>query len=834
MKKRTLLKIIISLLVIFAGATWWLNTIFLPTKVKAFLAEALEQQIGRSVSLEDISYNIFKGIILKELTIFEKGNHNTEVLNENLRAKEEFLKVKEVTFTFPIFPLLRKKVIIPILHLNHANVTLIRKKVDDWNFSDILAYTKQRPLRHKRFSIVVYKVIIHNGEISFEDLSRRPKFLSRLNNLDCEVHLSIPSSLKFRMNCGLLNRATTIATHGQYLFATKTLNLRLSSEAVALTDYATYYQGFLPLQVAGGMGDLTVDLLIKDKLVQLSGASSIENIDLRRDSISSSGDLSITTDITYDLVKRASPSYKGDLILKSVEVAGAPFVRTISDINGNIRFCEGRVWSEKLKGITLGSPIIARGSIQDLEDLRLDLSIESEIELAKLKTSLPAQFAPWAKETEISGVSSLTMNLSGSLKKPLHLNYSGRATLLQARLKGPWLAKELEDIDGTITFGVGQLSSSDLSFKYRDFIYKLAGSLLDFDQPKVELALSSQDLSMKGSFQLLDEEVKISKAEGNYSNSSFDLRGAVGNLKDPTLDLYGDLRVDLLDLRRVMPGIAKNLTDIALEGRCDLEGVIRGKLKEPLGWEVELKVGSRRVSVKDFKFEKAFCDFRMSDGRLSVIRLVAYPYEGRLTSSFACQLTRPSSPFVVDLEVAGLNLARLAKDTPLIKKDIWGRLFGKLRLEGSIQDPGTFRGNGWVRIEEANLWEIQLLGQLADLLYFTALPTARLKEASGTFVVTKKNVITRDLELRGDEVTLLVDGSVGFDTQLNLYLTARVAEKLAAKLPDKVSTFFKRVVWGGLARYRIEGTLAQPKFSRAGVDEILIDELKGLFKKLLK
>ena len=109
-KKKALLKIVIVLLLVLAGAIWWLNTVYLPTKVKAFITEALEQTLSRKVTLGDISYHLFKGIVLKDLTIFEKGQTDTEHLNEKGQAKEKFLKVKEVSFTFLLFPLLRKKI----------------------------------------------------------------------------------------------------------------------------------------------------------------------------------------------------------------------------------------------------------------------------------------------------------------------------------------------------------------------------------------------------------------------------------------------------------------------------------------------------------------------------------------------------------------------------------------------------------------------------------------------------------------------------------------------------------------------------------------------------
>ena len=74
MKKRTLKKIAIvflSLLVLISCAIIYLNKFVLPVKIKALIIETVEKQTGKRAALESVRFNLFKGLVLKELNLYE-------------------------------------------------------------------------------------------------------------------------------------------------------------------------------------------------------------------------------------------------------------------------------------------------------------------------------------------------------------------------------------------------------------------------------------------------------------------------------------------------------------------------------------------------------------------------------------------------------------------------------------------------------------------------------------------------------------------------------------------------------------------------------------------
>lgn len=69
-------KIFIILLILFlllAGGLVYLNKVFLPARIKALIVEGLKERTHKEVSLEGLSFSIFKGLMLRNLVIADKG-----------------------------------------------------------------------------------------------------------------------------------------------------------------------------------------------------------------------------------------------------------------------------------------------------------------------------------------------------------------------------------------------------------------------------------------------------------------------------------------------------------------------------------------------------------------------------------------------------------------------------------------------------------------------------------------------------------------------------------------------------------------------------------------
>ncbi len=84
-RKFTLLKILLVLLLVFAGLVWYLNSFFLPVTVKRMLVANLEQSLGRAVEMEKVFYRPLQGVSVTGLAVYD-GKEKTG--KKTLRIEE--------------------------------------------------------------------------------------------------------------------------------------------------------------------------------------------------------------------------------------------------------------------------------------------------------------------------------------------------------------------------------------------------------------------------------------------------------------------------------------------------------------------------------------------------------------------------------------------------------------------------------------------------------------------------------------------------------------------------------------------------------------------------
>jgi len=98
MKKGTLKKIsiiLLFLLILISGGIIYLNKVVLPVKIKALIIEAVEKQTGKRASLESVRFNLFKGLVLSGLNLYD--------------GQKKLIGTKEASCSFLILPILKEK-----------------------------------------------------------------------------------------------------------------------------------------------------------------------------------------------------------------------------------------------------------------------------------------------------------------------------------------------------------------------------------------------------------------------------------------------------------------------------------------------------------------------------------------------------------------------------------------------------------------------------------------------------------------------------------------------------------------------------------------------------
>lgn len=70
MKKKIIIILAILILIISLGIIY-LNNVILPTKIKSLIVKGLEDATNKEVTLQSLQFSIFKGLVLRNLVIYD-------------------------------------------------------------------------------------------------------------------------------------------------------------------------------------------------------------------------------------------------------------------------------------------------------------------------------------------------------------------------------------------------------------------------------------------------------------------------------------------------------------------------------------------------------------------------------------------------------------------------------------------------------------------------------------------------------------------------------------------------------------------------------------------
>ena len=84
--KKTILIILVCLIILSSAGIIYLNNVVLPSTAKSFIIKAIEDSTQKKASLSSVKINIFKGIVLRDLIIYDQ--------------EEELINIKEASCIF--------------------------------------------------------------------------------------------------------------------------------------------------------------------------------------------------------------------------------------------------------------------------------------------------------------------------------------------------------------------------------------------------------------------------------------------------------------------------------------------------------------------------------------------------------------------------------------------------------------------------------------------------------------------------------------------------------------------------------------------------------------
>ncbi|MDD5097994.1 MAG: AsmA family protein, partial [Candidatus Omnitrophica bacterium] len=339
----------VLILIVFLGLIY-LNKFFLPKKIKSIIISTLTQQTRKDVRLGSVEFNIFKGLVLRDLVIADGQN--------------VILSTREANCGVFIWPILKKQIIIPSINLKGPYIFLERLKDGTFNLQDIfvsrqpvvkISNSQETKSKKSEFNVSVYKINISSGSVVFQDDTLAVPFKKEIRGIQLSLGLALPASVKFNFKGELANNPPTlIYSWGEYRILKKELVANLSVNNLLPKDFEPYYAS-LGINLLSGAADGKVKLNLKEQLLYIEASLKATKLVLAKEKIKASLNLGLDSKVDYNLQTK-KVSFDGVCDIQQADISGLDFFGELKNFYGKVAFNERSLVAQGLKAEILGIP----------------------------------------------------------------------------------------------------------------------------------------------------------------------------------------------------------------------------------------------------------------------------------------------------------------------------------------------------------------------------------------------------------------------------------------------------------------------------------------------
>ena len=833
--KKTIIIVLITIIILFASGITYLNNVVLPKRVKGLIIKAIENQTQKKVELGSLRINIFKGLVLKDLNIYD--------------GDAAIVKVKEASCIFWVWGLFQKKVIIPSINLNFSQIFLEKRKDSTFNLADFFPSkkkdsSKQTILTQPKevaggrlkpsagFSIEIYKISIVNSMIHFRDNSLSVPFSQDFDNVNIDLHLSLPASLKFKASAQITPGGKTepnISLAGEFKIPQEELNTNISINNFSLDKFAVYFQP-LGIGIKGGLVDATVYLGLKGDAMNFDCQVKTSGLNLTKDNMAFNINSQIKTIIKYTFQDKVV-EYSGKAIFTDSSVSGLDLVETANRLNAEVNFDNDGLSSDNIQVNIWDMPVKAKLKLNNFNNPVLNVDLISNLDLAKAQDLLKDRFN-FALPASLNGNAVLLLNISTSKFNKGIFDLSGYLDIINAFLKLDNINDPIQEVNGRLDFTPNQLQAKEINFKYLGLPYKLSVLLDNFKSPVVALELVSDDLTVQSNLALNKTKVNISTLSGKYLHSDFNLSGNFDTLSSDA-NISGILNIKLQDLKKPLIKLKEEMERISPEGDLQIKFTLSGNLNDIKGCVIQAQASSPQISLYGLKGSGFSSNYNQQSGIMDIPSLSFSFYEGMINASAKANLKSDNLPYSINLSMQGVKLEELKLDTGAKDKDIAGIIEGEVKADGYYNDLSKLTGTGNLAITKGKLWELNIFKGLGKLLFTKDFAQMVFHEGSCDFIIQDSYILTKNLMLKSNMAYLSGLVKLGFNSSIDASLNIDILDNLipsSGTLKD-VTTAVLGKTTGKFVTINITGTLSDPKYKLKPVMEKIIKGLANAINK---
>ncbi|MFA5059210.1 MAG: AsmA-like C-terminal region-containing protein [Candidatus Omnitrophota bacterium] len=530
---------------------------------------------------------------------------------------------------------------------------------------------------------------------------------------------------------------------------------------------------------------------------------------------------------------------KATAILDNASVSAAKLPAPVTGISGKIDYQTNTASWENLTGIVQETKIISSGKLFDLANPQIDCSGSLDLNLEKLKLIFPDIF----KENilDAKGSAAIKFSLQGPAMNIFSGQYHFDTSLNNISINSAKLPAPITAITGKLSGAPNLITWENLKGNFQDRSFILSGNLTDFSKPLIETAIASENIQIATKIQVLRNAFSISWLNGHYFDTKFDLKGDVFLTPDdnPRVDLKGNLDFNLENLGAAIPAIKETIDPLKLSGLCSIKGAFKGNLKNWRDWQVLIDIASPEVTFTDYRLSDIAITFVEVDRNINQFDISAVVYGGKLKLQSSADLTAEQIPYKVSVRLDNTDLSKLKADTIWKDKDISGYFSFLASVRGTLDSLNSIHGQGSIALTNGHIWQVNLLQGLGKFLFIPEFDNITFKEVAGDFVVEDGKVLTDNLMLASDPVTLTAQGWIDFAGNLNFDVLSEFSDEVieqSSSLRKTITAFLTQT--GDYLKIKLTGSLKEPKYNVSvssgevirRTKDLLIEGLQGIFQ----
>lgn len=335
--------IIASIFLIFTAVLIAISIFFPAEKIKDILVKELSEKTGREVKIENIDFNILKGLELKGFSIRESARYK----------KEYFVKDDKIILKYNLLALLKGELVIYQFELVEPYIQIIKEKDKKFNFSDILENLKSasdKPTKKEKKvsssspkkekdsfikNIIITSISIKKGNFIFIDNSKKETQTLKIQDLNFAMQNIILSAIKpvnINLNCIVLynNYKIPVELKSKLTADFKNEKMDLNIESFKINGIIT-------------KGDISIHNYkdIKGNIVSVSNTKKMLEVlpaDLKKKIEDSDINIDMENNLKFSFINNKI-SFTDNLIFKN-GVFTYQKNRFVENLNGNIKITD--------------------------------------------------------------------------------------------------------------------------------------------------------------------------------------------------------------------------------------------------------------------------------------------------------------------------------------------------------------------------------------------------------------------------------------------------------------------------------------------------------------